>query len=68
MANHFDIVPVWANDKSRIVVCMVVRAQARRTIVLATRLQGCVIESFYLLAILGHERQVKMRGRLVSLE
>ncbi|KYF73269.1 hypothetical protein BE11_27205 [Sorangium cellulosum] len=46
---------------------MVVRAQTRRTIVLATRLQRCAIESIDLLAILGRERQVKMRRLLLGL-
>ncbi|MNF18296.1 hypothetical protein D3C80_2222980 [compost metagenome] len=47
---------------------MVVRAQARRTIVFATRLQGRAIESFDLPAILGRERQVKMRRLFLGLE
>jgi hypothetical protein len=61
VANHFDVVPVRTNDESCIVVRVVVRAQTRRTIVFATRLQSRAIESFDLLAILGRERQVKMR-------
>jgi hypothetical protein len=44
------------------------RAQTRRTIVFATRLQSRAIESGDLLAILGRERQVKMRWLLVGLE
>ena len=67
MANHFDIVPVRSNDKSRIVVRVVVRAQARRTIVPATRLQSRAIKSLDLLAILGRKRQVKMRRLLPGL-
>jgi hypothetical protein len=51
VANHFDVVPVRTNDNSRIVVRVVVRAQTRRTIVFATRLQSRAIESFDLLAI-----------------
>jgi hypothetical protein len=47
---------------------VVVRAQTRRTIVFATRLQSRAIESGDLLAILGRERQVKMRWLLVGLE
>ena len=61
VTNRFDVVPVRTNDKSCIVVRVVVRAQTRRTIVLATRLQSRAIESFDLLAILGHERQVKSK-------
>ena len=68
VANHFDVVPVRTNDESCIVVRVVVRAQTRRTIVFATRLQSRAIESFDLLAILGRERQVKMRRLLLGLE
>jgi hypothetical protein len=50
-----------------IVVRVVVRAQTRRTIVFAARLQSCAIEGFDLLAILGRERQVKMRRLLLGL-
>ncbi len=60
VANHFDVVPIWTKHKSCIVVCVVVRAQSRRAIVFATRLQGQAIESFHLLAILSRKRQVKM--------
>jgi len=61
VANHFDVVPVRTNDESCVVVRVVVRAQTRRTIVFATRLQGRAIESVDLLAILGPERQVRWR-------
>ena len=67
VANHFDVVPVRTNDESCIVVRVVVRAQTRRTIVFATRLHSRAIESFDLLAILGPERQVKMRRLLLGL-
>src|SRR5712664_1502007 len=67
VANHFDVVPVRTNDESCIVVRVVVRAQTRRTIVFATRLQSRAIEGFDLLAILGRERQVKMRRLLLGL-
>src|SRR6185312_3173983 len=67
VANHFDVVPVRTNDESCIVVRVVVRAQTRRTIVFAPRLQSRAIESFDLLAILGRERQVKMRRLLLGL-
>src|SRR4026208_2583669 len=65
VANRFDVVPVRTNDESCVVVRVVVRAQTRRTIVFATRLQSRAIESFDLLAILGGERQVKMRRLLL---
>ena len=67
VANHFDVVPVRTNDESCIVVRVVFRAQTRRTIVFATRLHSRAIESFDLLAILGRERQVKMRRLLLGL-
>ena len=67
MANHFDVVAVRTNDESCIVVRVVLRAQTRRTIVFATRLHGRAIESFNLPAILGFERQVKMRRLLLGL-
>ena len=67
MTNRLDVMPVRTNDESCIVIRVVVRAQTRRTIVFATRLQSRTIESFDLLAILGHERQVKMRRLLLGL-
>src|SRR6266487_396405 len=67
VANHFDVVPVRTNDESCVVVRVVVRTQTRRTIVFPTRLQSRAIETFDLLAILGRERQVKMRRLLLGL-
>src|SRR5262249_60884622 len=67
VANHFDVVPVRTNDESCIVSRVVVRAQTRRTIVFATSLHSRAIESFDLLAVLGPERQVKMRRLLLGL-
>jgi hypothetical protein len=67
VTDHFDVVSVRTNDESCIVVRVVVRVQTRRTIVFATRLQSRAIESFDLLAILGRERQVKMRRLLLGL-
>jgi hypothetical protein len=67
VANHFDVVPVRTNDESCVVVRVVVRVQTRRAIVFATRLYSRAIESFDLLAILGPERQVKMRRLLLGL-
>lgn len=68
VADHFDVVPVRTNGESRKVVRVVVRAQARRTIVFAARLESCAMESLNLLAILGRERQVKTRWLLLGLE
>src|SRR5688572_23605884 len=68
VANRFDVVPVRTYDESRIVVCVVVRAQARRAIVFGAGLQSRAIEGFDLLAILGAERQVKMRRLLIGLK
>src|SRR5262252_8372211 len=67
VANHFDVVPVRTNDVSCVIVRVVVRAQTRRTIVFATRLDGRAIESFDLLAILRRKGQVKMRWLLLGL-
>ena len=66
VANHFDVVSVRTNHESCIVV-RVVAAQTRRTILFATRLQTRAIESFDLPAILGRERQMKMRRLLLVL-
>ena len=66
VADHFDVVPVRTDDESCIVICVVVRAQTRRTIVFAARLQSRAVEGFDLLAILGRERQVKMRRLLLG--
>jgi hypothetical protein len=67
VANHFDVVPIRANDESCKVVRVVVRAETRRAIVFATRPQSCAMEGFDLLAIFGLERQVKMRRLLPGL-
>src|SRR6185369_14663813 len=67
VANHFDVVPVRTDDEGCIVVWVVARAQTGRTIVFAAGLQSRAIESVDLLALLGHERQVKMRRLLLGL-
>ena len=67
VANRFDVMPVWANDESCVVVTAVLWARARRTIVYATDFKGGAIESMDLLAILGDERQVQMRRLLLGL-
>src|SRR5204863_7542466 len=66
-ANLFNVVHYRNNDECCVVVRVVFRAQTRRTIVFATRLQSGAIESVDLLAILGRERQVKMRRLLLGL-
>src|ERR1043165_3396984 len=68
VANHFDVVPVRTDDERCVVLPLVLRAQARCTIVFATRLERCTIERFDLLAILGLERNVEMRRLLFGLE
>src|SRR5688500_3781403 len=68
VANHFDVVAVRTDDESRVVIRVVARAQSRRTVVLAARFHSAAIESLDLLAILGHERQVKVRRLLFGLE
>jgi hypothetical protein len=63
VADHFDVVPVWTDDERCEVFAGVVGAQAGAAIVLPPRLQSRPMKSFDLLAILSHERQMKM-GRL----
>src|SRR5687767_4401086 len=67
VAHRFDVVPVRADDESGIVVAAVLRAQAGRSVVLATRLQGRAMERLHLLAIFGHECEVKVRRLLGGL-
>lgn len=64
MANHFDVVPVRTNDERCIVIGVIVRAQARRAIILAARIEGRAIEIFDLPAIFCGKRQVKVRRLL----
>lgn len=52
VAYRFNVVPIRTNDKNCVVVCVVVRSQTRRTIVLSTRPQSWMIENFSFLAIL----------------
>src|SRR6185437_5614262 len=68
VANHFDVVPVRPDDERGVILSAVVRAQTWRAIVRGARRQRRVMESVDLLAIPGHERQVKMRRLLRGLE
>jgi hypothetical protein len=61
MANRFDVVPIWTNDESCVVVRVVLRTQTRRAIVFAARLKSRTVEIFNLPTILGREGQVEMR-------
>src|SRR5262249_17978278 len=67
VAHYLDVVAVRSTRANCIVLWLVVRAKTRGTIVFATRRHSRAIESFDLLAILGHERQVKMRRCLLGL-
>ena len=67
MANRLDVVAVWTNHESGVVILVVIWTQAWCAVVSATRLKRCAIECFDLLAILGRERQVKMRRLLFGL-
>ena len=67
VANRFDVVPVRPDDESRMVICVVILAQTKRTIVFATHLQCRAIETVDLLATLGRECQVEMRGLVLGL-
>jgi len=66
VAHHFDVVPVRTNDESCVVVRVVLRAQAWRTIVIAPRLESCAVEVLDLPVILGREGQVEMRRLLLD--
>src|ERR1044071_4332371 len=68
VVDGFEVVAVRTDDERCIVAPAVLRAQTRRAVVLATRLERRAIESVDLLATLGLERQVKMRRLLVGLE
>ena len=58
MAHRFNVVSVGPNDECAIVVWVVVRAQARRPVVLATGREGSTVELVDLLAIFRRERDV----------
>jgi hypothetical protein len=60
MADGFDVVPIRTNDEGSIVVRVVLRAQARSTIVFASHLKGSSVEVFDLLATLRREGQMQM--------
>lgn len=64
MANRFDIVAVWTDHESTVIVGVVVRAQARSAIVLATGRQCRGVERINLRTRLGGESQMKGRGLL----
>src|SRR6185503_19822021 len=68
VANGFDVVPVGADHEGRVVVGVVLRTNARRTVVAGTCLQGRAIERFDLLPSPGGERHVKTGGLLMGLE
>ena len=61
MAHRFDVVSVGPDDERTIVGGMVLRAQARRPIVFAARLESGAVELFDLLAAACREREVEMR-------
>ena len=65
VANHFDVVPVRIDHESGVVVRVVLRAQAGRAVIFATRLQRGAIKGVDLPAILRDERQMKMRRLLL---
>ena len=55
MANRFDVVPVGTDDESSIVVCVVVRAQPRRSVVLSAASRAARKNTANLLACPGRE-------------
>src|SRR5262245_1850958 len=66
LAHRFDVVPVRTNEEGGVVIPAVLRAQAWRPIVPGACRQRRAIESLDVLAILGRERQVKMRRFLAG--
>ena len=64
VAHRFNVVPIGPNYQCSVVVWVVVRAKSGSTIVLATSFEGSAVEIFDLLASVGHECEVKMRGLL----
>ena len=67
MAHHFDVVPVRPDDEGGVIVRVVLRPQARRTVVPAARPQGRAMEGIDLLATFGRERQMQVRRLLLGL-
>jgi hypothetical protein len=53
VADCFDVMPVRANDESRVVLPAVLWAQTRRTVVFAARLKCSAIESVGLTEVLA---------------
>ena len=68
MANGFDVVTIRIENESGEVVGVVGRTKTGRTVVLAARLQGRLMEVCDLPAIDGGERQVKMGRPIFALE
>src|SRR5512142_74376 len=71
VAHRFDVVPVGPDDERRVVVGVIVRAQARRAVVLAAGGECRAVEVVDLLAIRRAEREVQRRrlaGGLVQPE
>ena len=64
MADRFYVVSVWIDDKSGVVVGVIVRAQARSAVVFATGFQRCAMEGVDFLARSCDEGDVQ-RSRLV---
>ena len=68
MANRFDIVSVWTNDESGVVIRMIVRAQTGGTVVSSAGFECSVIEGVHLPPISGRECQMQWRRFFVALE
>jgi hypothetical protein len=67
VADGFNVVPIGASDERTIVVGMVARAQAGRTVVFPTCFERRTVERIDLLAILRDECKMKMRRLLLGL-
>src|ERR1043166_3406169 len=59
VAHGLDIVSVGIEDKRRVVVCVIVRAQARRPVVAPAGAKRCPVERIDLRLVRGREREVE---------
>ena len=68
MAHGFKVVPLSADDEVRMVVGVVMRAQALRTVVCAACRRRGAVKGTHLLARVGHEVDVQRRWVSCGLE
>ena len=61
MANRFDVVALWVNDKRAVIVCVVVRTKTWGSVAFSTCCDGRCIESIHLCSIRGMPCQMASR-------